>query len=332
MPVTKLSDVIVPELFTPYVVNRTMELSALFQSGIITNNAEFDRLASEAAPIHNMPFFEDLSGDSEDIIEDADLTPKKITSNKDVSTTIRKGNLWAATDLSAALAGSDPMAAIGDLVAGYWSREYQKILIHVLTGAFGSYVNTESETVTPLADHILDISTLGTAAAQKVSASAFIDALQLLGDAQGQLTAVAMHSATKSYLKKLNLITTERDSTDVEFEAYQGRRVIVDDGCPTAGDVYTTYLFGQGAIAFGNGSPVGFVPTEVDRDKRKGSGVDYLINRKTFIMHPRGIKWTNQEREHIETPTKAELMNAINYERVYEPKQIRIVAFKHKIG
>lgn len=332
MPVTKLSDVIVPELFTPYVVNRTMELSALFQSGIITNNAEFDRLASEAAPIHNMPFFEDLSGDSEDIIEDADLTPKKITSNKDVSTTIRKGNLWAATDLSAALAGSDPMAAIGDLVAGYWSREYQKILIHVLTGAFGSYVNTESETVTPLADHILDISTLGTAAAQKVSASAFIDALQLLGDAQGQLTAVAMHSATKSYLKKLNLITTERDSTDVEFEAYQGRRVIVDDGCPIAGDVYTTYLFGQGAIAFGNGSPVGFVPTEVDRDKRKGSGVDYLINRKTFIMHPRGIKWTNQEREHIETPTKAELMNAINYERVYEPKQIRIVAFKHKIG
>lgn len=332
MPVTKLSDVIVPELFTPYVVNKTMELSALFQSGIITNNAEFDRLASEAAPIHNMPFFEDLSGDSEDIIEDADFTPKKITSNKDVSTTIRKGNLWAATDLSAALAGSDPMAAIGDLVAGYWSREYQKILIHVLTGAFGSYVNTESETVTPLADHILDISTLGTAAAQKISASAFIDALQLLGDAQGQLTAVAMHSATKSYLKKLNLITTERDSTDVEFEAYQGRRVIVDDGCPTAGDVYTTYLFGQGAIAFGNGSPVGFVPTEVDRDKRKGSGVDYLINRKTFIMHPRGIKWTNAAREHVETPTKAELMNAINYERVYEPKQIRIVAFKHKIG
>ena len=87
MPVTKLSDVIVPELFTPYVVNRTMELSALFQSGIITNNAEFDRLASEAAPIHQMPFFEDLSGDSEDIIEDQDLTAKKITSNKDVSTT-----------------------------------------------------------------------------------------------------------------------------------------------------------------------------------------------------------------------------------------------------
>ena len=43
---TTLSDVIVPILFNPYVVNRTMELSGLFQSGIITNNAEFDALAS----------------------------------------------------------------------------------------------------------------------------------------------------------------------------------------------------------------------------------------------------------------------------------------------
>ncbi len=332
MPATKLSDVIIPELYTPYVVNRTMEQSALFQSGIITNNAEFDQLASEAAPIHNMPFFEDLTGDSEDIIEDKDLTAKKITSNQDVSTTIRKANLWAATDLSAALAGSDPMAAIGNLEAGYWVREYQKILIQVLSGAFGSYTNGESETVTPLKDHILDIASMGSAAAQKISASAFIDAVQLLGDAQGQLTAVSMHSATKTYLKKLNLISTERDSNDVEFEVYQGRRVIVDDGCPVTGDVFTTYLFGQGAIAFGNGSPVGFVPTEVDREKRKGSGVDYLISRKAFIMHPRGIKWTNLAREHVETPTKTELMNAINYERVYEPKQIRIVAIKHKIG
>ena len=120
---TTLSDVIVPTLFNPYVVNRTMELSALFQSGIITNNAEFDALASEAAPIHNMPFFEDLTGASEDVIEGNDLTAKKIKSNKDVSTTIRKANMWSATDLSASLAGADPMAAIGDLVAGYWARE-----------------------------------------------------------------------------------------------------------------------------------------------------------------------------------------------------------------
>ena len=331
---TTLSDVIVPELFNPYVINRTMELSALFQSGIITNNAEFDALASEAAPIHNMPFFEDLSGASEDVIEGNDLTAKKITSNKDVSTTIRKAAMWSATDLSAALAGSDPMAAIGNLVAGYWARENQRILIKILSGVFGTYTDSSSKEVTPLADHILDITSASSAAAKNISASAFIDACQLLGDAQGQLTAVAMHSATKAYLKKQNLIQTERDSTSVEFDTYQDRRVIVDDGCPydSSTGAYTTYLFGQGAIAFGNGSPVGFVPTEIDRDKKKGSGVDYLINRKTMIMHPRGIAWQNLVRANVETPTEAELANAQNWLRVYEPKQIRIVAFKHKIG
>lgn len=329
MPTT-LQVIIVPELFTPYTVQKTMELSALFTSGIVAHSPEFERLASEAAPLHNMPFFEDLAGDSENVIEGNDLTAAKITSKADVSTTIRRAKAWAATDLSAALAGKDPMAAIGSLVAGFWARDMQKELINTLNGVFGSYT-AESKTVTPLADHILDISG-GTGDAAKISASAFIDACQLLGDAQGQLTAVAMHSATKAYLKKLNLIQFERNSTDVEFETYQGRRVIVDDGCPVANGVYTTYLFGQGAIAYGNGSPVGFVPTEIDRDKRKGSGIDYLINRKTFILHPRGVKFTNAVRANTETVSRAELANAKNWERVYEPKAIRMVCFKHKLG
>ncbi len=319
---TTLTDVIVPELFTPYVVQRTMERSALFQSGIITNNAEFNRLASEAAPVHNMPFFEDLKGSSEPIIEGADLTEKKITSNKDVSTTIRRASMWSATDLSAALAGKDPMDAIASLVAGFWARDLQKELINELSGVFAA----ES-----MADHVLDISG-ATGKAANISASGFIDALQLLGDAQSDLTAVVMHSATKAYLKKQNLITTERDSNSVEFETYQDRRVIVDDGCPVADGVYTTYLFGNGAIAYGVGNPAGFVATELDRDKKKGSGVDFLINRRTFIMHPRGIAWQNLHREHVETPTREELANGENWKRVYEPKAIRIVAFKHKIG
>ena len=222
------------------------------------------------------------------------------------------------------------MAAIGSLVAGFWARDMQKELINLLNGVFGSYTDTNSNTVTPLSDHILDISS-ETGNAAKISASAFIDACQLLGDAQSQLTAVAMHSAVKAYLKKQNLIQFERDSTDVEFETYQGRRVIVDDGCPVAEGVYTTYLFGNGAIAYGNGSPEGFVPTELDREKRKGSGVDYLINRKTFILHPRGIKFTNTVRANTETVSRAELANAQNWQRVYEPKAIRMVCFKHKI-
>lgn len=337
MAITKIADVIVPELFNRYVVNRTMELSEFFKSGIVVNSPEFNALASEAARTHNMPFFEDLQGESEATLEDVKMTAKKIGSNKDVSTTILRQNMWAATNLSAALAGADPMKAIGDLVAGYWARDMQKELIAILSGVFGTTTAGEGGTPaaeTRMADHILDLTKQTSAAAKCISASAFIDACQLLGDAQAQLSGVAMHSATKSYLKKQNLIQTERDSTDVEFDVYQGRRVTVDDGCPvdTKDDVYTTYLFGNGAIAYGEGSPEGHVATEVDRDKQTGGGIDYLINRKAFILHPRGISYTGAVREHVETPLRTELAMAENWKPVYEPKQLRIVAIKHKIG
>lgn len=333
MPATKISDVIVPELFNLYVINRTMELSAFFQSGIVVNNAEFDRLASEAARTHNMPFFEDLSGDSEPTLEDVKMTPAKIGSNKDVSTTILRQKMWGSSNLAASLAGSDPMKAVGDLVAAYWARDMQKELIAILAGVFGTYTPEGGGAVTPMGSHILDLTKATAAAAKVISASAFIDACQLLGDAQSQLSGVAMHSATKSYLKKKNLIATERDSVGVEFETYQGRKVTVDDGCPVDKDgVYTTYLFGNGAVAFGNGSPEGHVETEIDRDKQTGGGVDYLINRKAFILHPRGISYTGAVREHVETPTREELKNAQNWKPVYEEKQIRIVAIRHKVA
>ena len=82
MPGTTLADVIVPELFTPYVINHTAERSALFQSGIIQRTAEFDALASEAARTHNMPFFEDLNGDAQNIVEGTKIEQNKITSKQ----------------------------------------------------------------------------------------------------------------------------------------------------------------------------------------------------------------------------------------------------------
>ena len=320
---TTLQDIINPTaLFENYVVNRTSELSAIFQSGIITRDSKFDQLASEAAQVHNMPFFTDLNGDSEDIVEGTSLTEAKIGSKMDTSTTIRRAKMWGATDLSAQLAGTDPMSAIGDLVAGFWARDHQKELLNILDGVFAA---------TSMTDHVLDISgKTGKAAA--FSGEAFIDAMQLMGDARNSLTAVVMHSATKSYLDKLNLIQTIRQSDAVSFDTYMGRRVIVDDSCPAAAGNYTTYLFGEGAIAYGVGSPVGLVPVEVDRDKRKGSGVHYLISRKAFIMHPRGVAWKNKTRAHAESVSRAELKDAGNWERVYEPKQIRIVKFVHKLG
>jgi len=51
---TKINDIIIPEVFNPYVIERSAELSALVQSGIITTNPELDRLASSGGTIINI--------------------------------------------------------------------------------------------------------------------------------------------------------------------------------------------------------------------------------------------------------------------------------------
>lgn len=315
----KIADVIVPEVFNPYVVQKTMELAAIFSSGIAQRTAEFDRLASTGAKTINMPYWTDLTGADEVLSDSSALTPDKIGTGQDIATILRRGKAWGANDLAANLAGDDPMRVIGDLVATYWARRYQATLISLLKGVFAA---------ASMSGNKLDISAL-TGGAEKITASSFIDAVQLLGDAKDQLTAVVMHSAVEAALAKQNLVEYVQLPSEAasRVPTYLNKRVIVDDSCPVATDVYTTYIFGAGAIAYGEGNPVGFVPTETDRDSLAGE--DYLINRRTFILHPRGVKWVGTPAGS--SPSNAELETGTNWERVYENKAIRMVAFVHKI-
>jgi len=136
---TIINDVIVPEVFNPYVIQRTAELSAFYQSGIIARNNELDRLASSGGKLINMPFWEDLSGDDEVLSDTGALTVGKIESEQDVAALLTRGRAWSVNDLAKALSGDDPMAAIGDLVAAYWARRFQVTLIKTLDGVFGRH-------------------------------------------------------------------------------------------------------------------------------------------------------------------------------------------------
>lgn len=318
MAKTLISDVIVPEVFVPYVQNRTAELSAFFLSGICADpGVELGTALTKGGNTVNMPFWNDLSGDSEELSDSAALTVNKISAASDVAVLHFRGKAWSVNDLSRQLSGDDPLAAIGNLVAAYWNRQFQTMLLATLKGAFSA---------ANMSGNVSDIS-----AAVKycgITAKTFIDASELLGDARESITAVAMHSAVEAQLAKNDLITTIRDSQgNYVMKTFMGRRVIVDDGCPhdTGTGIYTTYLFGTGAIGFREGGVL--APVETDRDILAGD--DVLTNRRAFIMHPRGVKWIGSAAGA--TPTVEELQTGTNWTRVYENKQIRIVQFKHKL-
>lgn len=317
---TQIADVIVPSVFNPYVIQRTAELSALVSSGIIVPDPELDALAQTGGRLINMPFWNDLTGDDEVLSDAADwaLTPEKIAAGQDVAALLMRGKAWSTNDLAKALSGDDPMAAIGDLVAGYWARRQQATLLSILKGVF---------LAASMAGNIHDISALAGDAAY-IMGSTFVDAQAKLGDAHEKLTAVMMHSATVASLAKLDLIDYQPDSEGkLTIKSFMSKRVIEDDSCPQADGVYTTYLFGSGAVGYGEGNPP--VPTETDRDSLGGN--DVLINRRHFILHPRGVKFTDASVVGS-SPTNAELEAAANWLRVYENKNIRIVKFVHKLA
>ncbi|MDH5842660.1 coat protein [Bacillus velezensis] len=320
MATTKIADVIVPEVFNPYVIQRTAELSALQQSGIISNNPELDRLASSGGTTIQMPFWDDLEGEDEVLSDKTPLTPEKITSDFDEAVLLLRGKAWGANELAKSLAGSDPMAAIAALVASYWARRRQATLLAELKGVFASPT---------MKDNILDISTLSDGV---FNGETFIDATHVMGDAENKLTAIGVHSNTYAEMKKQNLIEFVKDSeAAAKIPFYQEKRVIVDDSMPVetleeGGKVYTSYLFGAGAIGLGNGAAP--TPTEVDRDSLQGE--DILINRQHFLLHPRGVRFVKNNVAGL-APTNEELADPSNWKRVYEPKNIRMVAFKHKL-
>jgi len=321
MSVTKtiIADVIVPEVFNPYVVERTAELSAFYQSGIIARNEALDALARAGGKLINMPFWEDLDGDDEVLSDVEALTVGKITANQDVAALLARGKAWSVNDLAKALSGDDPMGAIGDLVAAYWARRFQVVLLKTLEGIFGNEA-------TGMNTNQLDISS-ETGDAAIIDAKTTVDAIYKLGDSSEKLTGFAMHSATVAKLTKDDLIETIPGSEGKPtIKRFLGKPVIEDDGLPIDNGVYTTYIFGQGAFGWGEGAAP--VPTETDRDSLAGD--DILINRRHFILHPRGVKFKNLYVAGS-TPSNAELADYRNWERVYEPKNVRIVQFKHKL-
>ena len=335
MAKTQVADVIVPTEFEKYVLQQTAAKSDFFQSGIVARDAYFDEMASSAGVTVYLPFWADLSGARQVLTDSAPLTTNKITSGQDIARIQYDGNAWTVNQLAKFLSCDDPVAAIADFVAGYWARTSQTVLIQSLAGVFAA----ASMSGNLLAIHSESVA--GQSQATRLNGSTFVDATAKLGDRSDRLNAVAMHSAVEAALRKLDLIDFIPDSeSKAQIRTFQGRRVIIDDGCPsragsTDGTVYTTYLFGEGAFCWGVcplDTPVqggfGTEGCEFARDALNGD--TSMIMRRRYILHPRGVQFTSSSVAG-KSPTDAELALAANWVRVYENKNVRMVAVTHNI-
>ena len=326
MAITTIADLqIVPDKFTQYTLQRTTEKSTLVRSGITTNDPQVSQLINGTPKGGNtiiMPFYKELAGEDEVFGEEA-MTPEGISSDNETATLLIRQKAWGDTDLSKVFGGTDPMAAIADLVADWWVTREQAITLSILKGLFVAETGA-------LKDHMLDVS--GEASDNVINVDTTLTAKQLMGDAADKLGLVFMHSATYTSLQKKQQITTEFDSDlKVKIDYYLGYQVIVDDGMPVNSGVYDTYFIGKGAFARNDGMPQGLVGTETDRDKL--ASANYLINRRALVLHPLGVAFKKNTgfANNKKYAANSDLATAANWELKKNHKNVPIVCLRHKI-
>ena len=331
---TLRSDIIVPEIFTPYVIEQTTQRDAFLASGVVQPMAELN--ATEGGDTIQVPFWKaNLSGDFEVLSDSSSLTPGKIEADKQVGVILHRGRAFEARDLAALAAGSDPMAAIGAKIADYVANQRQKDLLSCLQGVFGSLnANTSSSAFFDLCIDSESADTPTTLSPRHVA-----EAKAILGDQGDKLAAIAMHSRVYYDLVERKAIdyvssnearglsTTQSGGSlvaayggDVNVPTYCGLRVIVSDDVPTAGSgsttEYGTFFFTSGAVASGEQLAM---QTETDRDILAKS--DAMSIDLHYCYHPVGAKWGVT----TVNPTRAQLETVGNWSKVYELKNIGIV-------
>jgi hypothetical protein len=332
MAETKIANIVVPEVYNDYAIERSIYHSSLYKSGIIVRDPQIDAALDGGAKQFVTPFWKDLiNAEKMDEVpdEDIDVETDNIEASEFTVRRLMRVKKWGANDLSAVLAGEDPINAIQNMTENFWYKAMQNVLFASVRGVIADNANDSDDMVKDLTGQTGDDA--------KISSNSIIGAIFLMGDRFQEITALSMHSVPYARLVQANLIDFEPDSEqNVGFGTYLGKTVILDDDqtytLETIGGVentpvYWTTLYKRGAFGYGE-SAARYVMTEIDRNADKGGGIDYLHSRRVFAMHPAGFDW-QEASVAKQFPTNAELATSANWDRAYSSvKNVGFVVLK----
>ncbi|ROO23776.1 major capsid protein [Salinisphaera orenii] len=330
MAVTNLNDIIEPAQFTNYVVENTMEQTALVQSGVATRNATIVDQLRAGAHSFTTPFWRDLENTEADIASDDPeqySTPSKIGAGKQITRKSFLHGSWSAMNLASEIAGDNALDRIQSRTTAYWNRQLQRRLISALNGIRAANEANDD------GDMVLDISG-ATGDAAVFSAKSVIRAAHTMGDAMSSISALAVHSDIYKQALENDLIEFVRDSQgNLVMPTFRGLAVIMDDGLTVDTGAYTSILFGNGAIGYGTAEPRIAAGTEIENNPSAGNGggQEILHSRMNTAMHPAGFSWI-EGTVGGESPTIAEMGEASHWQRVIERKSVPLAFLVSKVA
>lgn len=332
--VTRIGDLVVPEVFVDNGSVNKIEKDIFIQAGIASQDPRLQRdLLGGGGREINIKYFNQLTFVEPNTSNDdpADLSEsKKHGQSKDIAMRQPVNQSWSNMDLAAEISGSDVVGDIVRKVEGYWDTDRQYRLVNSCVGILADNLANDN------GDMIYDISAAAGATVttdNKISGSALIETTSTLGDRQDMLSGIACHSVVYKKMQMDQLIDYIRSAdNNVMIPMYLGKRVIVDDGLyalsygSPAKVKYQTLVFGPGVFAMGAGMNY-LEATEIGRkpDAGKGSGQDILYSRRQWVVHPLGFTFDTATVVD-EAPTYAELKTGTMWNRVLPRKHIKLAA------
>ena len=328
MPTVQLADIVDVEVHQDLPAEISPEKTHFAESGIIVNNENMNGLANREGDTVQMPFWVDLGNEEANISNDDPTDfgkPQKVNQKKQTARKAMLNKGYSEADLASELVmGDKPMRHIKNRFGAYWNREIQARLMGSVTGvALSDMAQDETEMTVDVSAAVKgDISE-----ANLFGKDAFIDAAFTLGDSMDSVGGLAMHTMVYKQAVKNNDIEFIEDSKGMlSIPTYMGKRVLYSDNMPVmrdeeAGIKYLSVLFGQGAFAYGNGTPT--VPVEISRSAAGGGGggIETFWERKTWLVHPFGYAFDDSDIVGA-SPTIAELKDPAAWTLVVDRKNV----------
>lgn len=326
MATVAIADIYNPLTFAGAVQEAQTEKNAFLASGVMVQDAALASQASAGGNIGEVSFFNPLGTGEPNYSNDNPAvfsTPSNIGSKKQVWRNAARNKSWSAMDLARDLALQDPIGAITNRIGAYWATDDQSRVINSCLGVLADNIANDG------GDMLFSVASDAAGAitdAERISATVSIDGDQTLGDAQGSLTVMAVHSRIYTRLRKQNLIDfIPVGDQGQKIAMYLGKRLIVDDSLPAIAGAnritYTSILFGPGSFIMAD-TPVN-KPSAIERVENSGNGggEEIIYSRIANILHPNGFSFTSAN-VAAQAASYAELKLAANWDRKLARKNI----------
>jgi len=355
--ITRLSDLVIPQIWYPYFSQLSDKTSALVQSGILARSEEYNAMAGSKGLKATVPFTRPLVERSRGWKADGTntTTAEKITTAQMDIPFLKRFHKLGWNQLSAHIAGlgdllrmgraswgqnvkinpGDTSATLGYLMADLWNEDLQQTLFAVLDGCFASTTNVTGVTdgsPTGMAGQSIDASiTTGViGVANRVSPATLGRAAGVLSDRGNTLTTLAIHPEVYYGNILPNNITPnfQTNSQDWQIPRYLDYQLLLDDTLPVdrtlpAYPKYTSYLFSSGSICFGDYKMDELTGAEVTRDADQAE--EFLFTRRCFLIQPKGLSYAGAVPASGDGPTDATLALGASWQRADYTKNIGIV-------